>query len=210
VWFAQNVPPMTHALTSFVENHGILAILILMTADSCGAPFASEVIMTFAGYVAAAGHLSLGGAIVAGTAGNFVGSLVAYWLAAQFGEPLLLGPGRFIGIRRSHVELADRWFRRRGLLAVFVGRLVPVVRTYVSFPAGLARVPFLPFAALTFLGVLLWCAGLAAAGYAVGANYEKVSGPIEKATIGIAAVVVLLVVGWFVRGRRAAGRAARG
>jgi membrane protein DedA with SNARE-associated domain len=201
---------MTHALTTFVENHGILAIFILMTADSCGAPFASEVIMTFAGYVAAIGHLSLVGAIAAGTGGNFLGSLIAYWLAARFGESLLLGPGRYIGIRRSHVEMADRWFRRHGLLAVFVGRLVPVVRTYVSFPAGLARVEPVRFAVLTFVGVLMWCAGLAGAGYAVGSSYEKVSGPVEKATIAIAVVVVLLVVGWFVRGRRAAGRAAGG
>lgn len=192
---------MTHALTSFVENHGVLAILILMTADSCGAPFASEVIMSFAGYFAAAGHLSIVGAILAGTFGNLVGSLIAYWLAAQFGEPLLLGPGRFIGIRRSHVELADRWFRRHGLMAVFVGRLVPVVRTYVSFPAGLARVEPVRFTLLTFAGVLIWCVGLASAGYAVGANYEKVSGPVEKATIGIAVAVVLVVVAWFVRGR---------
>ena len=199
----QNVPPMTHALTTFVQNHGILAILILMTADACGAPFASEAIMTFAGYFASAGHLNLGGAIAAGSAGNVLGSLLAYWLAARFGEPLLLGPGRYIGIRRSHVELADRWFQRHGLTAVFVGRLVPVVRTYVSFPAGLAHVEPVRFTLLTVAGVVIWCAGLAEAGYAVGANYDRVSGPIAKATIVIAAVVVVGLVAWVVRGRRA-------
>jgi membrane protein DedA with SNARE-associated domain len=200
---------MSHALTSFIQAHGLLAILLLMTADSCGVPFGSELIMSFAGYVAAAGNLSIVGAIAAGTAGNVIGSLLAYWLAARFGETLLLGLGRYIGIRRSHVELADRWFRRHGLAAVFIGRFVPVVRTYVSFPAGLARVEPLRFFLLTFAGVLPWCAGLAAAGYAIGLSYDRVSGPIEKAALGIAVIVVLVVVGWFVRGRRArAGGAA--
>jgi len=193
---------MTHALTTFIDNHGILAVLVLMAAESCGVPFPSEVIMPFAGYVAAAGHLSIVGAILAGAGGNLVGSLLAYWLAAQFGNALLLGPGRYIGIRRSHIELADRWFQRHGLAAVLIGRVVPVVRTYVSFPAGLARVDLPRFAVLTFVGALPWCAALAAAGYAVGANYDKVSGPIEKAAVGIAVLVVLLVIGWFVRGRR--------
>src|SRR5690242_808197 len=120
-------------MTTFVTNHGILAVFVLMLAESCGIPFPSEVTMPLAGYLAHAGHISLTGAIAAGVIGNLVGSLIAWWLAAAYGEPLLLGPGRFIGIRRSHVELADRWFQRHGLLAVFVGRLLPVVRTYISF-----------------------------------------------------------------------------
>ena len=200
--FAQNVPPMTTVVT----NHGILAVFVLMLAESCGIPFPSEVTMPLAGYLAHAGHISLAGAIAAGVIGNLVGSLIAWWLAAAYGEPLRLGPGRFIGIRRSHVELADRWFRRHGLLAVFVGRLLPVVRTYISVPAGLARVPLVPFSALTLLGVLPWCAALAGAGYAVGASYDKISGPIEKAAIAIAVIVLALVVGWFLRGRRAVSR----
>jgi membrane protein DedA with SNARE-associated domain len=198
----QNVPAVTHALTSFVQDHGILAVLLLMTAESCGIPFPSELIMTFAGFMAQQGHMSLAGAIVAGAAGNLAGSLIAYWLAVLFGEPLLLGPGRFVGISRHHVESADGWFRRHGLVAVLVGRVLPVVRTYVSFPAGMARVPLLPFAALTFVGSLPWCAALAAAGYAVGASYDRISGPIGIAAIALAVVVLGVIVAWFVRGRR--------
>jgi membrane protein DedA with SNARE-associated domain len=197
---------MGSAVTTFVQNHGILAVFVLMVVESCGIPFPSEVTMPLAGYLAGAGHLSLGGAIAAGAIGNLVGSLIAYGLATAFGEPVLLGPGRWIGIRRSHVEMADRWFRSRGLLAVFVGRILPVVRTYISFPAGLARVPLLPFTLLTLAGVAMWCAALTAAGYAVGASYDKISGPIEKAAIVLAVLVVLLVIGWIVRGRRAAQR----
>ena len=190
----------------FVRDHGLGAVFALMAVESCGIPFPSEVIMPVAGAVAAGAivgaHLGLVPAIVAGAAGNLVGSLVAWVIAARLGEPILLGPGRYIGIRRSHIELADRFFARRGLLAVFLGRVLPVIRTYISFPAGLARVPIVPFAVLTFLGALPWSAGLAIAGYEVGANYDRISGPIEKAAIVIAVLAVVAVAVWFVRGRR--------
>jgi membrane protein DedA with SNARE-associated domain len=200
---------MSSAVTTFVQNHGITAVFVLMLAESCGIPFPSEVTMPLAGYLAHAGHLSLGGAIAAGVVGNLVGSLLAWWLAAQFGEAVLLGPGRWIGIRRSHIVLADRWFQRHGLLAVFVGRMLPVVRTYISFPAGLARIDLLRFSVLTVAGSLPWVAALAGAGYAVGASYDRISGPINKAAIAIAVVVVLGLVAWIVRGRRQAAAATR-
>lgn len=192
----------------FVQDHGLSAVFILMAAESCGIPFPSEVIMPVAGSVAAgalggSAHLGLVPSIIAGAAGNLAGSLIAWLLAARFGEPLLLGPGRYLGISRSHIQLADRFFERRGLLAVFLGRMLPVIRTYISFPAGLARVPLLPFGVLTFAGALPWCAGLAVAGYEVGANYQRVSGPIEKAAIVIAVLVAAVVVAWIVRGRAA-------
>ena len=193
---------MTHALTTFLSDHGILAVLLLMTVESCGIPFPSEVIMPFGGYLASQGHVSLAGVIVAGAAGNLIGSLIAYGLAARWGEPLLLGPGRWIGISRRHIEVADRWFQRHGLAAVLVGRVIPVVRTYISFPAGLARVDLVRFSVLTFAGALPWCAALAAAGYAVGASYDKISGPIEVVAIVVAVLVVGVVIGWIVRNRR--------
>lgn len=160
--------------------------------------------MPFAGYFASQGHLSLTGAIAAGTVGNVAGSLVAYALAARFGRPLLLGPGRWIGISGSHLDLADRWFERHGLTAVLVGRVLPVVRTYISFPAGLARVEPVRFTLLTALGALPWCAALALGGYAVGANYDRISGPIQVIAYALAVLVVALLVAWLVRGRRRA------
>lgn len=197
---------MTSALTTFVQDHGLVAVFVLMALESCGFPIPSELIMPVAGAVAAgalgaSAHLSLTAAIVAGALGNLAGSLLAWWLAAQFGERLLLGPGRYVGISRSHVELADRLFKRRGLLIVFLGRMMPVVRTYVSFPAGMARVELVRFSVLTFVGALPWCAALAIAGYEVGANYDRISGPIEKAAIVVAVLVVAGVVAWFIRGR---------
>ncbi|MGH7723393.1 MAG: DedA family protein [Candidatus Dormibacteria bacterium] len=193
---------MSSFLTHWVTSGGIVLVFVLMAAESCGVPFPSEVIMPFAGFLAAQGHINLTGAILAGTLGNVVGSLVAYGLAARFGRPLLLGPGRRVGISRSHLDLADGWFERHGLAAVLLGRVLPVVRTYISFPAGLARVEPVRFTLLTFIGALPWCIALAAGGYTIGANYDRISGPIEIAAIVLAVVVIAIVVAWLVRGRR--------
>ena len=196
---------MTSALSNFIASYGLIAVFVLMVGESCGFPFPSEVIMPTAGLLAATGHMNLVAAIVAGGVANLVGSLIAYGVAARFGEPLLLGPGRYVGIRRHHLEMAEGWFRRWGLLAVFVGRVLPVIRTYISFPAGLARIDLAGFSVLTLVGALPWCAALALVGYVLGRNYDRISGPLEKGAIGIAVLVLIVVVVWYVRGREPRG-----
>ena len=198
-------------LQGWVGTYGLIAILLLMTVQCIGVPFPSEVIMPVAGYLASTpgSSLNLFAVIAVGIAGNVIGSLIAYGLAAWLGEPVLLGPGRYIGIRRDHVEIADRWFRRHGTGAVFWGRFLPVIRTYISFPAGLARIRLDAFTVMTFLGTLPWAAALAVAGYEGGKNWSRVSGPIGVAGLVLAAVLVLVVIGWFVRGRRRPGIAAK-
>ena len=197
---------MTAAVSNFIATYGLAAVFVLMVFESCGVPFPSEVVMPTGGLLAATGHIQGGlvAVIVAGAAANLVGSLIAYILAARFGEPLLLGPGRYVGIRRHHLELADGWFRRWGLFAVFIGRVLPVIRTYISFPAGLARVDLARFSGLTFIGALPWCAALAIVGYTLGKNYDRISGPVEKGAIVVALLVAVAVVVWYVRGRREA------
>ncbi len=195
---------MTAALSGFVASYGLLAVFVLMVFESCGFPFPSEVIMPTGGLLAATGHIQGGivAVILAGAVGNLVGSLIAYGLAARFGEPLLLGPGRYVGIRPHHLEMADGWFRRWGLPAVLVGRVLPVIRTYISFPAGLAKIDLKKFSLLTFVGALPWCAALALVGYVLGRNYERISGPLEKGAIAIALAVAVAVLVWYFRGRR--------
>jgi membrane protein DedA with SNARE-associated domain len=192
---------LTAAVSNFIAGYGLFAVFVLMVGESCGFPFPSEVIMPTSGLLAATGHMNLVAAIFAGAVANLVGSLIAYAVAARWGEPLLLGPGRYIGIRRHHLEIADGWFRRWGLLAVLIGRVLPVIRTYISFPAGLARIDLARFSVLTFVGALPWCAALAIAGYALGKNYDRISGPVEKGAIAIALLVVIVVVVWYIRGR---------
>ena len=196
---------MTAVLSHFVAAYGLVAVFVLMVGESCGFPFPSEVIMPTAGLLAATGHLNLVAAVVAGGVANLVGSLIAYGLAARFGEPLLLGPGRYIGIRRHHLEMADGWFRRWGLVAVFIGRVLPVIRTYISFPAGLARIDVLRFSVLTIAGALPWCAALTLVGYELGQNYDRISGPIQKAAFVLAGLVVIVVLVWYFRGRETHG-----
>jgi membrane protein DedA with SNARE-associated domain len=196
---------LTAALSHFIAAYGLLAVFVLMVVESCGIPFPSEVIMPTAGLLAATGHLNLVAAIVAGAVANLVGSLIAYGLAARFGEPFLLGPGRYIGIRRHHLEMADGWFQRWGLVAVLVGRVLPAVRTYISFPAGLARVDLARFSILTFVGALPWCAALALVGFELGQNYDRISGPIGRVAIAVAALVALVVIAWYLRGRETRG-----
>ena len=199
---------MTAAVSNFIATYGLVAVFVLMVFESCGFPFPSEVVMPTGGLLAATGRMPGGlvAVIVAGAVANLVGSLIAYGVAARFGEPLLLGPGRYVGIRRHHLEMADGWFRRWGLPAVFIGRVLPVIRTYISFPAGLARIDLTRFSVLTFAGALPWCAALAIVGYVLGRNYDRISGPLEKAALVIALVVVVAVVVWYVRGRRETSR----
>jgi len=196
---------LSQAIISLVDKYGLLAVLVLMTVESCGIPFPSEVVMPVAGILAAQGHMALIPAILAGTAGNLIGSLIAYALAARFGTAVVLGPGRWIGLSRRHLELATRWFQRFGLLAVFIGRLLPAVRTYISFPAGLARVDLPRFALLTVAGALPWSAALTVVGYELGANYKRISGPIGTAAVVLAVAIVAAIGFWIYRGRSAPG-----
>ncbi len=193
---------MGGVIGQWVTSGGLFIVLVLMLINSCGVPFPSEVIMPVAGVLAAAGHFSIVVVIIVGVAGNWLGALLAYALARRFGRPLLLGPGRRIGISPGHLDLADRWIERYGLAAVFFGRMLPVVHTYISFPAGLAKMQPVWFAGLSLVGSAVWVTFLAILGYAVGVNYTKVSGPIGTAAIVIAVIVVILVVAWYLRGRR--------
>jgi membrane protein DedA with SNARE-associated domain len=189
-------------LADLVTRYGLLAIFALMTGESCGLPIPSEVVVPLGGVLASGGHLNLLAVALVASIANVVGSLIAYAVAARWGLPVLLGPGRYLGIRAHHVELAQRWFSRYGLPAVFVGRLLPVVRTYISFPAGLARVPLGRFVLLTFAGAVPWNLALAYAGYTLGKNYDKVTVFIQRGGYLIAVVILLVLVVWWYRGRR--------
>ena len=195
---------MGGVISQWVTSGGILIVFALMLINSCGVPFPSEVIMPVAGVLAATGHFNIVAVIVAGIGGNLIGALLAYSLARRFGRPLLLGPGKRVGISASHLDLADRWFDRYGLPAVFFGRMLPVICTYISFPAGLAKVQPVWFAVLSLLGSTVWVTFLGVLGYEVGANYTKVSGPISKIAIGFAVLIAIAVVVWYIRGRRRA------
>ena len=193
---------MTGWLTHLVETWGLLAIFVTMAGESAGLPISSEIVVPLGGALAAAGKLSFAGVVAAASLGNLAGSLVAFWVTKRYGERILLGPGRRVGIRPSHVLLANRFFNRYGVWAVFLGRLLPVIRTYISFPAGLSNIRLWTFILATLAGAIPWNFALAFAGLKLGQHYGDIGRLLGPLTIPLAIVllVVVALVYWF--GRR--------
>ena len=195
----------------FIATYGYLAVFILMVAESACIPVPSELIMPLGGALAAgavAGHrLSLTLVIVAGVAGNVVGSYIAWAVGRWGGQPALRRWGGRVWLSEDHLEVANRWFDRYGPRAVLIGRLLPVVRTFISLPAGIAGMRPLRFGIYTTIGCIPWTAALAAAGYAIGSSWEQIPNAFHTVTYVVAAIVVVaLVIGvWIfvVRARRA-------
>jgi len=194
----------------FIVTYGYLAIFVLMAAESACIPIPSELIMTFGGAIAAGAipgaHLNLVLVIVAGVAGNVVGSYIAWAVGKYGGQAAVRRWGGRIWLREHDIERANEWFARRGEKAVLIGRVLPVVRTFISLPAGFADMPPVRFGVYTTIGCIPWTAGLAWAGYAVGANWQEIVNGFHGVTYIIAAIVVLAVIAavWvFLRRRRA-------
>jgi membrane protein DedA with SNARE-associated domain len=194
---------VTQWLISLVGSWGLIAIFITMTGESAGIPISSEIVVPLGGALASQGRLSLPAVIAVSSVANLVGSLIAFWLTRRYGERVVLSrAGRWMGLSRGHLRLAHRFFDRFGLWAVFLGRLLPIVRTYISFPAGISRIGYVRFTLATLAGAIPWNFALAYAGYRLGKHYEAVAaylGPLVI-PIAIAVVIVLAVAWWF--GRR--------
>ena len=193
-----------------IATYGYVAVFLLMVAESACIPVPSELILTFGGAVAAGAvpgtSLNLVAVIAAGVAGNVVGSYIA-WAAGRYGgQRALRRWGRRLWLRDRDLDRADHWFARYGPRAVLIGRVLPVVRTFISLPAGIAGMDPVRFGIYTTIGCIPWTAALACAGYAVGANWQSIVNGFRVPTYVISAVVLIAVtVGvWrYVRRRRA-------
>lgn len=199
---------MTSFLTRTISEHGYLAVFVLMILESACIPIPSEVIMLFGGALAGGllashgdPHVTLWGIALAGVAGNVVGSLVAYGVGRYGGRALIEHRTISWLVRPHHLDKADEFFRRRGPLAVGIGRVLPVVRTFVSLPAGIAEMPIGRFVLYTTLGCLPWTFALAAAGDAIGANWDTVAHDFTPVSIVIAVLLVLGLAVWWWRNR---------
>ena len=200
-------------MQNFIAQYGYLAVFLLMLAESACIPVPSEVIMLFGGALSAGAvpgvHPSLVGIIVAGVLGNVAGSYIAWAVGRYAGQAAVRRWGRRVGIRAGEVDRATAWFERHGSTAVLVGRLVPVVRTFISLPAGFAAMPPVRFGVYTTLGCIPWTAALAIAGYELGANWQSVANGFHGPTYVIAGIVVVaiaaVVIVQFRRGRRHRG-----
>lgn len=181
----------------FIEAQGYFGVALLMFAENVFPPMPSELIMPFAAFQAARGQLHWLLVILAGSIGSLLGTLPWYFAGRLLGLERVLRfadrHGRWLTLSRRDVELAEKWFGRRGSVVLVVGRLVPALRTVISLPAGVARMPLWRFCAWTAAGSALWCSALTAAGYLLESQYERIAKIMGPVSTGI--VVVLLA--WY-------------
>ena len=199
----------------FIGAYGYFAIFILMVAESACIPIPSELTMPLGGALAAGAvpgvHLSLALVIAVGVAGNVVGSYIAWAVGRYGGQTAWRRLTRFVAGGDDGMARAQRWFDRNGARSVFIGRLLPVIRTFISLPAGFARMSPVRFGLYTVAGCIPWIAGLAWAGWAAGANWHRVTGLVQEAGYvvgGLAAMLVAVAIIMVVRARRRRRRAA--
>jgi membrane protein DedA with SNARE-associated domain len=204
-------------LTSFIGDHGLYAVFLLMLLDSV-LPAASELVMLYAGVLASGAlpgqHVVLFGHRIdshfwgymaiaaAGVAGQTVGSIIGWGIGLYGGRPLVERHGRWLHLGPENLDRAERWFDRWGDWAVFLGRMTPVVRSFVSIPAGLARMPLGRFTLYSVLGTIPWCFGLAGAGWALGSNWHRFHDDFRYVEIAVVVLALALLV-WYLRRRRA-------
>ncbi|WP_045878139.1 DedA family protein [Pseudofrankia sp. DC12] len=199
----------------FITTYGIAAVFVLMVLESACIPIPSEVTMLVGGAMSAGAFAgskpSLVLVIAAGVVGNVIGSYIAWAVGRYGGTPLIMRFGKYIFLREHDLDKAERWFDNRGAVSVLVGRLLPVIRTFISLPAGIARMNPVKFGIYTTLGCIPWTAALAIVGYQVGGNYKHIADDFHGPTYIIA--VIVLVVALFLAYRhikrsRAAANAA--
>jgi membrane protein DedA with SNARE-associated domain len=211
------------SLTSFVGDHGLYAVFVLMAIDAV-LPAASELVMVYAGAVAAGAfasqHVTLFGSRIgsgfwayvamalAGAVGYLLGSIGGWAIGLYGGRPLLERRGRLLHLSPARLARAERWFDRWDDWAVLVGRVTPVARSFVSIPAGVFRMPLPRYTALTALGSAVWCFALAGAGWALGSSWERFHHDFRFADYAVAAALVALAV-WLILRRRSSKMARR-
>jgi membrane protein DedA with SNARE-associated domain len=193
-------------IESFVRSWGYYAVFVLMFFESACIPIPSEVTMVFAGFMVSKGIMNLWWVTAVGTMANVAGSIATYYIGAKGGRPLMEKYGKYVLISRKKLDTADRWFRRYGEWAVFISRLLPGVRTFISLPAGVARMNVGRFLFYTTIGCVPWCFMLTYIGFKMGENWEVVLDyyhRFEYLILGlIVLAIIVLVVLWAYRRRK--------
>ena len=185
-------------IISVISTMGYGGIMLLMAIESACIPLPSEIIMPFAGYLVFKGEMTLWGIALAGAIGCVLGSIPAYYVGMFGGRPLAEKYGKYVLISKRDLDMADRWFEKHGDIIIFIARLLPAVRTFIAFPAGVARMNMTKFIAYTFVGSLIWCWVLGYAGMKFGQHWEDLKVYFHEFHYVIIAVGVIFVV-WYVR-----------
>ena len=194
--------PIVEVATDVVAELGLLGIFVLMLLESACIPVPSEATMLFAGFNVSDGEYSMFAAVAVGSVANLVGSWVAYAVGYYGRGDILEKHGKKLHIKKSHLEWADRWFERHGDATVFFTRMLPIIRTFISLPAGVARMPFWRFSVLTLAGCVPWVFMLTFIGREAGDNWEKWKDSLHYVDYAVVALIVVGVVYVFLRRRR--------
>jgi membrane protein DedA with SNARE-associated domain len=194
--------PIVEVAVDVVAELGLLGIFVLMTLESACIPVPSEATMLFAGFNVADGEYSLFAAVAVGSVANLVGSWIAYAIGYYGRVDILEKHGKKLHIKQSHLEWADRWFERHGDATVFFSRMLPIIRTFISLPAGVAKMPFWRFSVLTLLGCVPWVLMLTLIGKAAGDNWEDWKDSLHYVDYAVAAMIVGGVIYLIVSRRR--------
>lgn len=184
----------------FVSHYGIVAVFLLMTLESACIPIPSEAVLPYAGYLVHTGALNFFVVVLTATIANVFGGCIAYAVGRFGGRAFMERFGKWILLNRSHLERADQWFASRGEITVFIGRLVPAIRTFISLPAGVARMRFSRFILFSFLGSLPWNIALTYAGMQLANHWSMIASNIKPLTY-VGAVLLILAILWFWFGR---------
>jgi len=197
--------PIVNAGTDFISSTGLPAVFILMALESACLPVPSEAIMLFAGFSVSEGELTMFGIVTAGVLGNLVGSWIAY-AAGYYARLDLLEKNRLIHLPPRYLKWADDWFERYGDATVFFTRMLPIIRTFISLPAGVARMPFWRFTALTLLGCIPWVLMLGLVGNSVGDNWEEWRDKLHYFDYLVVVAVIGGAIYLLIKRRRGGGR----
>jgi membrane protein DedA with SNARE-associated domain len=199
---------LSNWITRTIADHGLLAVFGLMLLESACIPVPSEVIMLYAGYLVSVGKLGLIAAVVAGVLGNLAGSVIAWWAGSVGGRELILRYGRYVHVTEARLAPVDRWFERYGERTVLISRCLPIVRTFISLPAGIAKMPLRRFALYTTVGCIPWVLALTLLGDAVGKNWDTLHSRLAFLDYAIAAAIVVGIAWLAARWRRSLHAAA--
>ena len=190
------ISALTAWLVDTIGRMGYTGIISLMFLESSFFPFPSEVVMPPAGYLAWKGEMSLVLVLLSGIAGSLLGALFNYWIAVKFGRPFLLRWGKYFFVSPESIDKADEFFRKHGHVSTLVGRLLPVIRQYISLPAGIARMSLKVFTLYTTIGAGTWVAVLTFAGYLLGEHQELLKEYLHVITIGCVVLACVIAVGY--------------
>jgi membrane protein DedA with SNARE-associated domain len=188
--------PIITYITSFISSLGYPGIFSLMVVESAMIPIPSEIIMPFSGFLVAAGKLSFFEVVLAGSFGNLIGSIITYYLGIKIGRPLIIKYGKYIFFSENHLRFTEKLLERLGDKISFIGRLLPGVRTYVSFPLGIAKANLIKFMIYTLIGSLIWNVLLTYAGLRLGSNWQSFHKYSPYLDI-VAVIMIIAFVIWF-------------